>query len=85
MLPLRTVCAAQTASVDVNGLLVFTALRLIYLPHIPHRFLHVYLRVSRGNYRIMDPGEKNTKSSTPAFKLKKHTQKNLFHKEGDFI
>ena len=56
MSPSPTGCAAQTLSVEVDGLLGFIALRLIYFLHVPHRFVHVCLRVPRGDYRIMGPG-----------------------------
>lgn len=70
--------AVPTLSVVVEGLLGYIALRLIYFPHIPHRFEHVCLRVPRGDYRIMGWG-----TSTLVFGFNK-TQ-NLFHKEGDLI
>lgn len=59
----RDLCSfhTQTASVDVDGLLGFSILRLIYFPHTPSRFLYMCLRVPRGDYRIMGP-EKQTKN-----------------------
>ena len=62
----------------VDGLLGYIAPRLIYFPRIPHRFVHVCLRVPRGDYRIMGWG-------TSALVFRSNKTQDLFHKEGDLI
>lgn len=60
--PSPTHCAAKTASVDADGLLGFTASRLISSPHTPIGLYVVCLRVPRGDFR--ESWAKKKKSGT---------------------